>query len=321
MYIRAVMLTKYFLLLALGLVISPTTPQEVSLNYPVRFTTGEDAESASCPNTHTRELRESIQRDMDLLIDERVVPMLLEQTQTREETTGSRACGCGGPGWQRVAYLNTSDATQSCPGNWSLISTPRRTCGRSTNAGSLTCNSVTFNVQDTEYSEVCGRIIGYQFGSTGAFYAVNSGHYNSFTINDPYVNGVSLTYGNPRQHVWTFVAAFGEYNVGYRSACPCTDVNYQNTAVIPSYVGNDYFCETGVPPNQHLIFEMFYADDPLWDGQGCGPTSTCCSFNNPPWFCKRLPQSTSDDLEIRACGYGDGSRVNTPVELVELYVK
>ena len=60
--------------------------------------------------------------------------------------------------------------------------------------------------------------------------------------------------------------------------------------------------------------------DPLWDGKGCGPTNTCCSFNNPPWFIKNLHSSTTDDVEMRLCKpYGDiGS---TPIELVELYVQ
>ena len=65
----------------------------------------------------------------------------------------------------------------------------------------------------------------------------------------------------------------------------------------------------------------YYADDPPWDGQGCGPTSTCCTFNNPPWFCKQLPQSTNVDLEVRLCSLQDASLENTPIELVEIYVK
>ena len=98
------------------------------------------------------------------------------------------------------------------------------------------------------------------------------------------------------------------------------------TSSVPSFVGNDYFCETGVPPGQRFNNSVFYADDPLWDGQGCGPTSTCCTFNNPPWFCKQLPQSTSADLEVRLCSaawayYRNAPVENTPVELIEIYIK
>ena len=130
---------------------------------------------------------------------------------------------------------------------------------------------------------------------------------------------MSLTYGSPRQHIWTFANAVDEvlppqYN------CPCTNSSEQTTISIPSFIGNDYFCETGVPPGQGWS-NIFYADDPLWDGQGCGPTSTCCAFNNPPWFCKQLPQSTNADLEVRLCSYNRASTENTPIELIEIYVK
>ena len=41
---------------------------------------------------------------------------------------------------------------------------------------------------------------------------------------------------------------------------------------------------------------FFYGDDPLWDGAGCGPQNTCCSFNTPPWFYRQPPL---DDIEMR----------------------
>jgi hypothetical protein len=77
-----------------------------------------------------------------------------------------------------------------------------------------------------------------------------------------------------------------------------------------------------VPPGQRFgEYTSFYADDPLWDGQGCGPNSTCCTFNNPPWFCKQLPQSTNADLEVRLCSRNSARHENTPIELIEIYIK
>ena len=91
----------------------------------------------------------------------------------------------------------------------------------------------------------------------------------------------------------------------------------QGMVTVPPFVGQDYFCETG---SRNTYSERkFYEDDPLWNGQGCGAISTCCSFNNPPWFCKQLPQPTSDDIEMRLCG--NGSAEDTPIEVVEIYVK
>jgi dynein heavy chain len=175
-----------------------------------------------------------------------------------------------------------------------------------------------FPTQGIQYSQVCGRIIGYQIGQPQAFFLENTDRLQM--IDGSYVDGVSLTYGSPRQHIWTFANALDELGYGNDySRCSCTDSSRPNTP--PSFVGNDYFCETGVPPGQQFNNEIFYADDPLWDGQGCGPTSTCCTFNNPPWFCKQLPQSTSADLEIRLCSRSPAAVENTPTELIEIYVK
>ena len=271
--------------------------QELSVRYSIRSIT--ETRADLCPTTQG--VIESIRQDVLSLINNR---------------PGYVACGCGGPGWRRAAYLNMSDPTQTCPPAWELVTTPRRSCARPSNAGSYSCYSAMFPIQGGQYSQVCGRIIGYQVGAPEAF--IES---RGRTIDDQYVDGVSLTYGSPRQHIWTFANALDEYPSHTVSICPCTNVSEQYTINIPSYVGNDYFCETGVPPGQQYSYSVFYADDPLWDGQGCGLTSTCCTFNNPPWFCKQLSQSTNADLEIRLCSRNPARIENTPVELIEIYVK
>ena len=76
----------------------------------------------------------------------------------------------------------------------------------------------------------------------------------------------------------------------------CTFVN--RPFQVPSFVGNRYFCDTGNHGTMHNDSAV-YLNDPLWDGEGCGPNSTCCKFNNPP--CTTLPQPTTDDMELRIC--------------------
>ena len=68
--------------------------------------------------------------------------------------------------------------------------------------------------------------------------------------------------------------------------------------MVPSFVGNDYFCDTG---SENQVTRTFYGDDPLWDGAGCGEYNTCCDFNSPPWFRKEISPPTSDDIEVRLC--------------------
>ena len=44
------------------------------------------------------------------------------------------------------------------------------------------------------------------------------------------------------------------------------------TQAVPSYVGNDYYCEAGVDVDP--VAEWF-TNDPLWDGQMCGLLPVC----------------------------------------------
>ena len=138
------------------------------------------------------------------------------------------------------------------------------------------------------------------------------------SIDDQYVDGISLTHGsNPRKHIWTFAAANREGSNGHY-VCPCTNINNTATIPIPPFVGNDYFCDTGSKVQAQYIF---YPNDPLWDGHGCGQLSTCCSFNNPPWFMKELSSSTNDDIEMRLCADQSRSDEDITFEVLELYVQ
>ena len=131
-------------------------------------------------------------------------------------------------------------------------------------------------------------------------------------INRVYAEGVSITHGSPRQHIWTLASTSNE------NQCPC---DRSSSVPSPSFVGNDYFCEVGDPPYNSSSVGNFYSNDPLWDGEGCGPTSTCCTFNNPPWFYNQLPSPTTDSIEVRLCGDFTLADENFPVELIEIYIK
>ena len=224
--------------------------------------------------------------------------------------------GCDGEGgWTRVAYLNMSDPSQQCPTELRLYDESGvRACGRQVSSvGS--CESITYSTNDISYSEVCGRMIGYQYATTDAV----SPH-GSQTIDSPYVDGVSITHGSPRQHIWTMMV--GLWEVGNSGAagweCPCnTDV----TIAIPSFIGDDYFCESGNPVTDNRAF-LLHTDDPLWDGEGCGGNEgPCCNAPGIPWFHKVFNSSTTDDIELRVCADESTYNEDTPISLYEIYVK
>ena len=230
--------------------------------------------------------------------------------------TVSTQCCDTGSGWMRIAHLDMTDRHQSCPPSFRQISAPERACGRTTTSGG--CNSASFLSRGIRYSKVCGRIIGFHDGSTSGFYTPRTGN----DIDSAYIDGISLTHGqNPRKHVWSFANALQE-RLGYGSnqhICPCTNPASTMAQYIPGFVGNDYFCDAGTATTG--LVRTLYTDDPLWDGQGCGEESTCCTFNKPPWFCKTLPQPTADDIEVRVCADERYTNEDSPFQLIEIYVQ
>ena len=237
----------------------------------------------------------------------------------------TRSCGNITGGWMRVAELDTRDNTVQCPLNLRLNRNQLRTC-RTMDTNSALCSSDKFTV-GVRYSKVCGRIRAYQVGTPHAFgYSnpndmSNSGRGTDNTnIDTYYVDGISLTHGqSKKEHIWTFVGANNEDSQDPNLKCPCI-----NTAIstlvppFPSFVGNDYFCDTATESGSPTTFNT---NDPLWDGAGCGPQNTCCSYNNPPWFYKQLPKSTTDDIEMRVCRDQGTNDEDFAIEVVEIYVQ
>ena len=238
-------------------------------------------------------------------------------------------CGSGG-GWTRLAYLDMTDSTENCPSGFRLYQSGGvRACGRANNTD-FSCQSVTFPSNGISYSQVCGRVVGYQYASPDA---VQHGEWRNpqqyiggtdpkhNDINSAYVDGVSITRGSPRQHVWTLMAGLqgsstfidGRYN------CPCSSGSLQGPYV-QSFIGNDYYCESGASTSWSKIL---YTSDPLWDGQGSGTLETAC-FSVPglPWFHRDYGNTnTTDYLELRVCGDQETDDEDVPVGYYEIYVQ
>lgn len=268
--------------------------------------------SGTCPaGSVTEAARASARAGITQVLNSVVIPSL---------NGSGPPCSCGGAGgWSRLAHLNMTDPNQQCPFGWTLITAPVRGCGR-TNAGNFVCDSTFFSANGRSYSRVCGKVVAYQKGQPNAFHPAVTG---SRPVEEAYASGLLLTHGaaGSRQHIWTFATAF--FNQGNTRAsyiCPCTDSAVTWPFQIPSYVGNNYFCDSG-NPGPGFDSTTVYSNDPLWDGEGCPSSNTCCEFNNPPWFCTSLPQPTSDDLEIRLCNVDTSSHEDQIVSLIDIYVK
>ena len=223
---------------------------------------------------------------------------------------------CGEGLWDCIVSLNMSDPSQQCPSNWKEYNDSTngiRACGRF----DIGCPGVFYPVGH-RYSKVCGRIIGYQVASPGAFHI----YLPPENINDIYVDGISVTYGSPRTHIWTFAAGVTEGTHDYPQAdCPCAVSDPSLRRPAPDFVGDDYYCESGNPnPTGAWIGGHLYSQDPLWDGEQC--EGQCCSNGKcPPRFSVELASPTAEDIEVRICGDQNLFDEDNPITLLELFVQ
>lgn len=193
-------------------------------------------------------------------------------------------CGVKG-GWTRVANLDMSRGS-NCPSGLVKTTSPRSMCHReSYSAG---CSSVTYKTYGVSYSRVCGRATGYKTSSVDSF------GWERSNINAAYVDGLSLTHGYPRKHIWTFVAGYENKQLPY----------------VP-FVGHHFFMET--TGGWHSNYAR------LWDGVGCRYSGNCAQ-SGQPWFCRQFPVRTTDNIELRVCRNEDRGNENVGVEQLELYV-
>ena len=234
-----------------------------------------------------------------------ILKTIKELTERLELVEASSHCKCNitGP-WRRVVYINPT-LYNSCPSGLRKVSIPntnKQACGGTVDRG---CSSVIFTV-DQNYTDICGIVQGYQFYSPNAFEGDASK-----TIDDIYVDGISITQGSPRRHVWTYAA---NYEEGSSVQCPCTTSNGRVDHPPPSFVGDDYYCETGfVSGARGVAWE-----DPLWDGKGCTrPEDRCCQRFG--WFHKIVP-SSDDHIELRWCVDQGLSNEDIFVDLAEIWV-
>ena len=186
-----------------------------------------------------------------------------------------------------MGFLDTANSSQACPnGLTERTVADKRTCAAFSNFA--TCSSVYY--QSPPFSQVCGRINGYSERSLNAFN--NYGRGTNLDIDDNYVDGASLTHGEPREHIWTFGVTSGECNCG----------------TPPAAVGDDFFCDW----RQGFVSDFVNL---LWTGPTCDANSTA------PWFFQELRRPTTDPIEMRVCRDEVRSNEDLLLELVEIYVQ
>ena len=218
---------------------------------------------------------------------------------------------CGGHkgGWMRIADLDTTRG-DDCPSAWNKITAPVVACIPDGSAAG--CYSSIFSTHNISYSRICGKAVGYQKSGTDGF----ANFLNpTQSINSPYVDGVSITYGATRKHIWTYAMGHSDKSdTQLPSNCPCSEFPGQ---LPPSFVHNNYYCESGTM----LVSTGIFTDDPVWDGAGCSSENSCCSDPNLPWFYRQIPLTASEDIEARIYRDEIDSNEDVLVREIQLYVQ
>ena len=94
----------------------------------------------------------------------------------------TRTCGGITGGWMRVANIDMKNTSHTCPqGLIEITKESKRLCTKNISAAEV--SSATFDVFGTEYSHVCGKVIGYQDKTPDAF----NTYYQGITIDGAYV--------------------------------------------------------------------------------------------------------------------------------------
>ena len=201
-------------------------------------------------------------------------------------------------GWRQIANINPEI---ECPAGFMQTSFGQVAACLS-QAGPGCPISLPFPVNGIEYSQVCGQIFGGRSGFFSAF-DVTPGA----TIDDRYVNGISLTTdgssNRPRTHIWTFAISNDRNSI---FGCPCTSAQAPQP---PNFVGSDYFCEGG--------------GDLLWDGEVCSVEDACsCTEdqgNGPPFFLHSFDSPIAEDVEARLCASTNNEEIF--FEILRLYIR
>ena len=190
-------------------------------------------------------------------------------------------CNGTSGGWMRVATLpKHSNGTAQCFPNFTHYEGSNRTqCVRNDTAAG--CTSVIFPVFGVEYSHVCGEVRAYGENTPDGFREMGK------TIDETYVDGISLTYNNTtRQHLWTYASE--THIMGDKESKDCNDQSRQD------FVQQYFSC-------MNLIKEY---------------NCSFCSTN----FSRTLQTPTTGNIELRVCRDMGSDDEDIILDTIEIYV-
>ena len=134
--------------------------------------------------------------------------------------------------------------------------------------------------------------------------------------NSTYLDGISITHGKPRQHIWSYAAGCSSGGTSGID-CPC---NEGGADTVPTFAYNNWYCESG-NPNTGVVYE-FFPNDVLWDGKNCTlKEPPCCKSSWLPYFHIDIGGVSTDSIEMRLCHDEGFANEDVPIESMVFYVR
>ena len=237
----------------------------------------------------------------------------------------SLECGSHKGGWMRIADLNST--RDNCPPGWTKNLNHNSLCTGGSAAGCYSAHFTTLG--STSFSRICGMMKGYQKGTMDAFQPYSYAAFGPYSTYKPavsvstsldgvYVEGVSITYGKPCKHIWTYAIGLSEdYKYSHHN-CPCAKCPGLNS---PPYIGNNYYCESS-NSRTYNNNNFLYSQNPLWDGNNCPSENNCCNRPGMPWFFQQLPvKESASSIEVRICHDEGFANEGNMIEQLQFYIQ
>ena len=201
----------------------------------------------------------------------------------------NRTLGGNSTGWMRVAKLGADN----CPVGFSRIIFKNMSLACSVSQDNAMCHEISVPVYKMRYTQITGRVQGYQKGSLDCFNEIiESGvrrPSSNSDISSNYLDGVSITSNG--EHVWSFAAG-----------CKCNNIPNK-----PNFVG-DHFSADGLTAISNDMFNT----NLLWKFQKCNTMSN--------WFHRILP-STNSDITIQVCQDQSLDDEEIAIAEIEIYIQ
>ena len=202
---------------------------------------------------------------------------------------------------------------ENCPSAWKNFTIPNtdiKVCRIGQDAAGIYSANYSTEGACLGFQHFCGKVIGYQQGSPSAFVGGNK------QIDDIYVEGISITYGEPRKHLFSLaVGLTTTSSSGQVHNCPCS--KFPGIAA-PAFVRDHYYCDSGNQGSPAV--NKYFPNDTLWDGEGCSSQYSCCSQPGMPYFYRSFPIPVKEDIEVRLMADEVYSNEAILVGTMELYV-